>query len=171
VIDLTHRGKVGRSRKNARKVAERSGVRTEEGWGDIEGFWQILESNLARRHDASPTHSLAEISDLHDRFPKEFLLVTAKIGDTLVGGNVFSVEGPVMQGRYTATTPEGRAASAADLVIERGISLARELGCRFYSHGTSTMDEGRWLNEPQYQFKISFGSAGLAHEHYELSLR
>ncbi len=170
VINLSHRGRVASSRRQRRKRAEAAGVRTENGWDDIAAYWQVLEMNLAHRHDASPTHSLAEIEYLHDRFPKEFVLVTAKIGDTLVGGNLFSIEGPVMQVRYTATTDQGRAASVTDLVVEHGIALADAMGCRYFSFGTSTLDEGRQLNEPQYDFKISFGAGGVTHEYYELDL-
>jgi hypothetical protein len=32
------------------------------------------------------------------------------------------------------------------------------------------MDEGRWLNEAQYDFKVSFGAGGVVHDHYELGL-
>jgi len=170
-IDLDHRRPMSHRRERGRKRALGAGVQVEEGWEDIVAYWQVLEDNLGRRHQASPTHTLAEIEYLHAQFPKEFLLVTAKIGGSLVGGEVYSIEGPVLQGRYSATTVEGRDASATDLVIERAIMLAQDLGCRFYSHGTSTMDEGRWLNEAQYDFKVSFGAGGVVHDHYELSLR
>jgi hypothetical protein len=171
VINLSHRGRVWSSRRQRRKRAQAAGVRTEEGWDDIGAYWRALETNLASRHGASPTHTLAEIEYLHDRFPKEIILITAKTGDTLAAGNLFSVEGPVLYQRYTAATDEGRTLSASDLVIEQGIALASERGCRYYSFGTSTVDDGRQLNEPQYDFKVSFGAGGVTHDHYELSLR
>ena len=36
--------------------------------------------------------------------------------------------------------------------------------------GTSTLDEGRQLNESQYAFKVSFGGGGVIHETCELDL-
>jgi Acetyltransferase (GNAT) domain len=170
-INLSRRGRVWSSRRQRRKRAEAAGVRTAEGWDDIAAYWRVLETNLGSRHGATPTHSLAEIEYLHDRFPAEIVLVTARIGDDLAAGNLFFAEGPVLYQRYTATTDEGRTMSASDLVIEHGIALASERGCRFYSFGTSTLDEGRQLNEPQYDYKISFGAGGVAHDHYELDLR
>ncbi len=170
-INLAQRGRVWSSRRQRRKRAETAGVRTAEGWDEIAAYWQVLEANLDSRHGAAPTHSLAEIEYLHDRFPKEIILITAKIGDALVAGNLFFIEGPVLYQRYTATTDEGRKLSASDLVVEQGIALASERGCRFYSFGTSTLAEGRQLNEPQYDFKVSFGAGGVAHDHYELDLR
>ena len=170
VINLAARGRVAASRRQRRRRAEAAGVQVDEGWKDATAYWQVLEANLGRRHGATPTHSLAEIGYLHDRFPKEIILITAKIGDDLVGGNLFTVEGPVFQVRYTATTEAGRDACATDLVVERGIALAGELGCQYFSFGTSTLDAGRELNAPQYDFKVSFGAGGVTHDAYELSL-
>jgi Acetyltransferase (GNAT) domain len=170
VIDLSSRGRVAASRRQRRRRAEAAGVRIDEGWPDAPAYWQVLEGNLDRRHGANPTHSLAEIEYLHERFPKEIILVTAKIGDQLVGGNLFTAEGPVLQVRYTATTETGREVCATDLVVERGIALAGELGCRYFSFGTSTLQAGRELNAPQYDFKISFGAGGVTHDGYDLAL-
>jgi Acetyltransferase (GNAT) domain len=170
-INLSQRGRLRPSRRQRRKRAQAAGVRAAEGWDDIAAYWWLLETNLGRRHGAAPTHSLAEIEYLHDRFPAEIVLVTARIGDDLAAGNLLFAEGPVLYQRYTATSDEGRTMSASDLVIEQGIALASERGCRFYSFGTSTLDEGRQLNEPQYDYKISFGAGGVAHDHYELDLR
>ena len=170
VINLAARGRVASSRRQRRRRAEAAGVRVDEGWQDAAAYWQVLEGNLGRRHGATPTHSLAEIEYLHERFPKEIILVTAKIGDDLVGGNLFTAEGPVLQARYSATTEAGRDVSATDLVVERGIALAGELGCRYFSFGTSSFDAGRELNGPQYHFKVSFGAGGVTHDAYELSL-
>jgi Acetyltransferase (GNAT) domain len=170
VINLAARGRVATSRRQRRRRAEAAGVQVDEGWKDATSYWQVLEANLGRRHGATPTHSLAEIEYLHDRFPKEIILITAKIGDDLVGGNLFTAEGPVLQVRYTATTEAGRDACATDLVVERGIALAAELDCRYFSFGTSTLDAGRELNAPQYDFKVSFGAGGVTHDAYELSL-
>ena len=170
-INLAQRGRVWSSRRQRRRRAEAAGVRTAESWDDIAAYWRILEANLGGRHGARPTHSLAEIEYLRDRFPKEIILVTATIGDDLVAGNLFFAEGPVLYQRYTASTDEGRKMSATDLVVEHGVALAGERGCRFYSFGTSTLDEGRQLNEPQYDYKVSFGAGGVTHDHYELDLR
>ena len=170
VINVSHRGRVWSGRKGSRKHAEEAAVRVEEGWDDIAAYWRLLEMNLADRHEAKPTHSLAEINYLHEQFPKEIFMITARVGDVLVAGNVFTTEGPVLQGRYTASNEAGRKACASDLVVEHGIAAARERGCQFYSMGTSTLDAGRQLNEPQYDFKISFGGAGVIHETCELDL-
>ena len=170
-IDLSHRGRVAHSRPQRRRRAEAAGVSAKEDWGQIAAFWRVLELNLARRHGASPVHSLDEIELLHDRFPSEILLMAAKIGDALVGGTLLFLTGPVLKAQYTGTTEEGRATFAMDPVLEQAINLARERGCRFFDFGTATLDEGRSLNQDLYQFKVSFGAGGITYDHYELDLR
>jgi hypothetical protein len=168
-IDLASRGRVTQRRLRSRKRAEAAGVRTREGWAGLADFWPVLEQNLARRHGASPVHSLAEIQVLHDRFPDQIILITAMIGDELVGGTVLFAAGQVLHMQYTATTQAGRDAFATDLVMEHAIDLASQ-GFRYFDFGTCTVDEGRELNQDLYQFKVSFGAGGTVYDHYELGL-
>ena len=170
-IDLSHRGRVTQRRLRSRRTAEAAGVSTGESWDEIGGFWDILEANLARRHDTAPAHSLAEIRLLHDLFPDQVIVIVARAGGTLAGGAVMFAAGPVLHMQYTATTEPGRAACVTDLVMERAIDLARRRGHRFFDFGVSTPHEGWWLDEGLYEFKISFGAGGVVHDHYELDLR
>jgi lipid II:glycine glycyltransferase (peptidoglycan interpeptide bridge formation enzyme) len=73
--------------------------------------------------------------------------------------------------QYTATTEQGRAACATDLVMERAIELARRREHRFFDFGVSTPHGGLCLDEGLYQFKVSFGAGGVVYDHYELDLQ
>ena len=170
-IDLSHRGRVSQRRIRSRKRGETAGISVEECWDDIENFWKILELNLARRHSGSPVHSLDEIRLLHELFPNHILLISAKLGETLIGGTILYSAGTVLKMQYTATTGEGRAMFATDLVMEHAIDLARGQGCRFFDFGTCTFDEGWTLRHDLYHFKASFGAGGVAYDHYEFDLR
>ena len=170
-IYLDHRGRVTQRRLRSRRAAEAAGVSTEESWNDIDGFWRILEANLARRHDTSPVHSLAEIRLLHELFPEEIILITSRVGEVLAGGTVLFAAGPAMHMQYTATTDHGRAACVTDLVMEHAIDLARRRGCRIFDFGVSTPHEGWYLDEGLYEFKVSFGAGGVVHEHYKIDLQ
>jgi Acetyltransferase (GNAT) domain len=170
-VHLGHRGHISHSRRQRRRRAEAAGASVEESWDDIAGFWQILEANLARRHGAVPVHSLEEINTLRRWFPRDILLISAKIGSTLVGGTILFSAGPVLHSQYTATSEEGRAVFAIDPIYEQAINLAAERGYRYFDFGTSTVDEGRSLNQDLYQFKVSFGAGGVTYDHYELDLR
>ncbi len=170
-IGLSVRGRVSQQRIRSRKVAAAKGVSTDENWDDVEEFWGILAANLAQRHSTSPVHSASEIQLLHDRFPDEIILITARVGRELAGGTVLFAAGPVLHMQYTATTDQGRAACVTDPVMERGIELARRGGYRYFDFGISTHSEGWFLDEGLYHFKISFGAGGATYDHYELDLK
>jgi hypothetical protein len=170
-VDVTCRGQVTQRRLRSRKRAVSEGVCIQENWDEIAGFWQILEENLARRHGASPVHSMAEIQMLHDMFPDAIVLIAAKIGANLVGGTVLFSSHQVLRMQYTATTEQGRTAFATDPVMEKAIDIASKRGCRYFDFGTCTLDQGRSLHQDLYHFKVSFGGGGIAYDHYELDLR
>jgi hypothetical protein len=170
-IDLASRGPVQQRRARSRRRAEAAGVRTEQDWAQIGAFWPILELNLNRRHGVAPVHPLAEINLLHERFPDEILLIAAMIGLVPVGGAVLFAVGPVLHLQYTATTDEGRAVCATDLVMEHAITLARQRGCRYFDFGTCTAAAGRGLDGDLFQFKAGFGGGGVVYDHYELDLQ
>jgi CelD/BcsL family acetyltransferase involved in cellulose biosynthesis len=170
-IDLTRRGRVSQRRIRSRKAAGAASVTTSDSWDDIGEFWAILEANLAQRHAASPVHSAGDIQLLHSLFPDDIVLITARAGQALAGGTVLFATGPVLHMQYTATTSEGRAACATDVVMERAIELARGGGYRYFDFGISTQSAGRILDENLYQFKVSFGAGGVTYDHYEVDLR
>ncbi|HVB43952.1 MAG TPA: GNAT family N-acetyltransferase [Streptosporangiaceae bacterium] len=170
VVNLAGRGRVRADRRRSVARAQALGVRTGTDWQHAPGFWQILAENLAARHGSTPTHSLAEIEYLHDRFGEDIVLVTASLDGTLLGGSLYFAAGPTFHQQYTAVSDGGRAVCATDAVIERALVTASERGCRYVSFGTSTFDQGRRLNESQYSFKASFGAGGVTHEHFELDL-
>lgn len=169
-VDVTSRGRVTQRRLRSRKRALSKGVSIEESWDEIADFWSILEQNLSRRHGVFPVHSLAEIQLLHDMFPDAILLITAKIGQDLVGGTVLFSTERVLHMQYTATTALGRAAFATDPLMEKGIDIAIKRGCRYFDFGICTVDYGRSLNQDLYHFKVSFGGGGVVCDHYELNL-
>jgi Acetyltransferase (GNAT) domain len=170
VIDLSDRGRVSERRKRSLARAESAGVSTGDDWASIDGFWHALEMNLGQRHGVAPVHTLAEIRQLHDRFPAEISLITARIGPELVGGTVLFATRRVLHMQYLASTPHGRETNASDSVLEHAIGLGKERGYRFFDFGTCTTNQGKELDQGLYQFKISFGAGGVSYDHYELDL-
>ncbi len=170
-VDLANRGKVSQRRRRSRLKAERAGVKLRDSWADAGEYWQILTSNLDRRHGVAPVHSLAEIELLHSRFPDEIMLITAEHQGNLIGGAVFFRSRCVLHMQYSATTEAGRELSATDMVMERGIGLAVERGLRYFDFGVSMLSGDRGLDDQLYEFKIAFGAGGLVQDYYELDLR
>lgn len=169
-IDLSDRGRVSQRRRRSLARADSAGISTTDDWASIDRFWQVLELNLGHRHGVAPVHSLAEIRLLHDRFPAEISLITARIGADLVGGTVLFATRRVLHMQYLATTPRGRETNASDSLLEHAIGLGRDRGYRFFDFGICTTNQGRELDQGLYQFKASFGAGGIGYDHYELDL-
>ncbi|MGE5289591.1 MAG: GNAT family N-acetyltransferase [Micromonosporaceae bacterium] len=169
-LNVDRRGRVSQRRTRSVRRAEFAGVSAVASWAEIAGFWEILQMNLAKRHDAKPVHSLDEISLLHEQFPGKIVLITATIDGALVGGTLLFAMGPVLRMQFTATTSHGRAVCATDPMIEHAIQLACEGGSTFFDFGGCTRDQGRDLHQDLYYFKASFGGGGVVYEQYEYDL-
>jgi hypothetical protein len=169
-IDLAGRLPVSERRRRALKKAL-AAVTVSDDRGRIDRLWGVLESNLARKHDARPVHSLAEMQELMRRFPGEIAVRTAVADDTVVAGVILFLTKRVWHAQYIASDERGYQLSALDAVFDHVIGEASSAGARYFDFGTSNENAGTVLNTGLYQFKSEFGGGGLAHEFYELDLR
>ena len=169
-IDLENRLPPKRMRLKRRRRAAASGVTAEWGWNSCAEFWRILEENLMGRFGASPAHTLREIDDLATRFPDEIRLVVARIEGAVIAGGIVLCAPPVLHLQYSSANDVGREMGGLDVVVEASATMAVEGGYRYYSFGNSNEDEGWRLNEPLYEFKLSFGAGAVVYEDYEIEL-
>jgi hypothetical protein len=169
-IDLASPAPPRHGRLDARKRAARAGVQVFSGWGDVSGFWRILEENLSRRYGAAPTHSLVEIEQLHELFPDAIELIVAKAEGELVSGAVMVAAGSAFHLQYSGSNEVGRRIGGLDAVLTEAIDRGQQRSCRFFSFGTSSINDGRAINQNLYDFKLSFGAGSFVQEHYEISL-
>jgi Acetyltransferase (GNAT) domain len=150
--------------------ATRLGVQVDEGWDAIEAFWTVLQSNLAQRYEAAPTHTVAEIGELRDRFPNDLQLLTATIDGNVEAGVVVLHAGSALHTQYIASTERGRKAYALEPVLHCAVEHAKARSAKFFSFGTSSSDGPTGINQSLYRFKLSFGAGSVLHEQFELSL-
>lgn len=136
----------------------------------LPSFWDILAGNLTRKHNASPVHSLNELSLLVERFPTNIQVRCATINDKVEAGIILFNSTNFWHAQYIASSEIGYEASALDAVFESAIEAAKTTGARYFDFGTSNEQNGLLLNEGLYRFKSEFGGGGMAHEYYELSL-
>jgi hypothetical protein len=142
------------NRNRRRNINDASGisVKASDEW-DV--FWRILESNLSRRHQAKPVHTLDEILLLKSRFPGNIKLFGAYRKDEMLAGTVVYVYRHVFHFQYLSAYPSGINRDAAD-------KLAWELikkhypAYRYISLGTAELDGT--LNEPLAYWKYSLGA-------------
>jgi hypothetical protein len=170
LIDLANRPAPSARRRRGLRRAQRSGVVTALGDARIADLWAILHDNLRRRHETEPVHSCGELTDLMRRFPAEIEARYASVATRIVAGVVLFHAGPTTHAQYIASSPEGFALSALDLVLEESIGAAAARGSRYFDFGISTEDQGRRLNDGLYRFKNEFGAGSALCEFHEISL-
>ncbi len=169
-IKLNQRLQVSERRRRASKKAGKLGVEVSEGSSHIPEFWPVLESNLERKYQLRPVHSLEEITKLCSLFPENIELVVARLEKEVVAGSVLFVTREVVHAQYTAASELGQQASALDAVFEYAIEKARARGTLYFDFGVSTERDGQHLNAGLYQYKSEFGGGGVVHDFLELDL-
>ncbi len=132
--------------------ANRFIVRETDQW---ERFWQILQHNLLRRHQARPVHSLEEILLLKSRFPGNIKLFGAYDQDEMVAGSVLYLHRDTAHFQYVSTLPDTKDRSAVDKLVWEIIRKFHP-STRIISMGTAE-NEGQ-IDEKLAYWKYSFGA-------------
>lgn len=157
------------TQRNIRK-AQRLGVTIEES-NDLATYWRILTNNLKERHDAEPTHTLAEILDLTNRYPQSIKLFAAfRQGEMVSGVVVFLLNSRVINCFYIASNNQYQNLRSVELLFYKLISWGMEKDYYYLDWGISTEDKGSRINQGLFEFKEKFGGRGVLREMYYLDL-
>ncbi len=160
--------KWNRDRRYGVNKAFRNGIMVGES-DDWEGFWKVLESNLKRKYDARPVHTLQEIKLLYSRFPENIRLFTATRDGQVLGGTVIYVTDEVVHAQYISADIEGKQLRVIDLLFDY-ILHECDWKARYFDFGTSNEEDGKILVEPLIYQKEGFGGRGICYDWYEWTL-
>lgn len=164
VVPLQHAVAFSEARRRAIRRARAMGVEVRRG-DDLAGYHALL-GEVLRRHEAVPTHSLAELELLRSRFPGQIALHEARQGDVLLAGALVYDFGRTVHTQYLAASEEGRRVDALSLLL--GHLVTEAYADRAYlSFGISTEHDGTVLNSGLIAQKESFGARGVVHDFYE----
>ena len=156
------------SHLRAVRNAQEKGVNVRQS-NDFDSFYNILEQNLKIRHGISPTHTLAELKNIHALFPDRVNLFAAFVKDVMVAGVVnFVVNDHVVLAFYISHDEAYQEFRAVNLLFYSIFDWAIQQGFRLYDFGTFTVNE-----EPNMglgRFKENFGASGIFRDTIELKL-
>jgi len=156
------------SKRQAIKKARKHGlVVTAIG---TDAFHDLLTQVLLDQHAARPVHSKAELALLLARFPTNILARGAVREGRLLAGTLVFNYGHVWHTQYLASSDEGRALGALDLVMAETLEEARHAGATLLSFGTSSESSGQVLNKGLLWQKESYGARAIVHDFYEGTL-
>jgi predicted N-acyltransferase len=156
------------SHRQAVRNAQEKGVNVRQS-NDFDSFYHILEQNLNIRHGVTPTHTLAELKNIHTLFPDRVNLFAAFVKDVMVAGVVnFVVNDHVVLAFYISHDEAYQEFRAVNLLFYSIFDWAIQQGFRIYDFGTFTVNE-----EPNMglgRFKENFGASGVFRDTIELKL-
>lgn len=150
------------------KKAERQGLVIRES-KDYATFWEMLSERLWKTFGTRPVHSLAEIESLHARFPNHIRLFGCFAESEMLAGVVVYESDRVAHVQYIASSEQGRAQGALDLMFHQLLDthFAHK---PYFDFGTSDEDDGHSLNHGLMDQKEGFGARVIVHDHYEIDL-
>lgn len=169
VVDLTCRIPLSMLRRRGVKKAVKNNLKVSE-MQDFASFWHVLKDNLMKRFHASPVHSLAEITLLHERFPQHIRLFVVTQGDKLLGGTVLYCMPHIVKTQYISANEEGRRIGALDLLFDTLLERFSSEGIRYFDFGTSNQVDNDDLNDSLIFQKEGFGGRAVCYDTYEWNL-
>lgn len=168
VIDMRRPLRWSRDRKYGINRVRNSGVEIERSL-DFEGFWRVLDWNLKSTYNARPVHTLQEIELLHERFPRNILLYTARKDGEVIGGTVIYLTPRTAHAQYISANAEGKHLRVIDAIYNK--VLHEDLtGFDYFDFGKSTEQQGQYLNTSLIYQKEGFGGRGVCYDWYEWEL-
>lgn len=154
-------------RRRAVAKARKDGLRIET--NDDPAAFHALLAEVLRRHDATPTHSLAELRLLMQRFSGRIVLHEARREGELLAGALVYDFGHAVHTQYLAASEEGRRRHALTLLLAELMESVYAQR-RYFSFGISTEQAGRVLNGGLVEQKERFGARAVVHDFYAWEL-
>lgn len=156
--------------RNMVRQGERGNITTD--WSDhFDQFWKLLEQTLEARHSAKPTHTIEEITRLHQLCPNQVRLRAAYLDGKMVAGIVVISAAPhalytlYMGQDYQAQNLHPMHVLVADLLKVCAAEHRNTLHL-----GVSTEDGGKVLNTGLLFFKEGFGARPITRQSWSIRL-
>ncbi len=136
---------------------------------DVAGFYEILLHNLAERHGAQPTHTLAELYDLRQRLPERVRLFAAYRAERMIAGFlIFVCNAQAALAFYIGQRYEDQKYRAINLLTHEVMNWCAAAGLAYFDFGTSTIN-----GEPNWgliDFREAAGARGFWRDRLNLEL-
>ena len=127
---------------------------------DLKSFYDILKKNLKIRHGVSPTHTLQELYDLIELFPKSLNIFGAFYkGEMIAGVLNFIIKDDVVLAFYISHKEKFQELRPLNLLFHSIFEWCVQENIKVYDFGIFTVD-----GEPNMglgRFKENFGASGI----------
>lgn len=167
VIDLNGDFKISSGRKEGIKKGEKSNLTVKE-TVDFKPFWdEILIPNMLLKYKTNPTHSLSEITLLHNYFPKNIRQFNVYDNDKIVAGTTIFESETVAHAQYIFGDESKSINGSLDFLYNHLI-LNVFKNKKYLDFGSSNGYLGNKLDVNLTYWKQSFGASTIVHDFYQV---
>jgi hypothetical protein len=167
VVDIKQY-KLSNSRKEGLKRGEKTGLKVKES-DSFDSFWSsILIPNLREKHGVKPVHTLDEINLLKSKFPKHIRQFNVFDGDDIIAGTTIFEMDNIVHCQYISGIGNTNASGSLDF-LHVNLITKKFQNKRFFSFGTSNINEGQNVNAGLQFWKEGFGARSITQGFYEVS--
>ncbi len=150
-------------RKGKKNLLE---VREEK---EFASFWEtILIPNLQKRHQATPVHSVKEITQLANLFPQHIKQFNVYKEEELVAGTTLFITDQVVHVQYISSNDDRQILGSLDFLFSELIQN-RFKDKRYFDFGISNEAQGTKVNIGLHYWKECFGARGIVHDFYSIN--
>ncbi len=167
VIDMTKPFSIAKNRKKGIDRGKKNHLIIKEEL-NFELFWnEILIPNLDKKHSAKPVHSVAEITQLQQKFPKNIRHFNVYHEDKIVAGSTVFVTDKVAHPQYISGNAQKNELGSLDFLYNHLI-LETFKDKNFFDFGPSHEEEGKKIKEGILFWKEGFGAKTTVQDFYEV---
>jgi len=158
------------SRKEGCKRAIKRGLKIIEE-DEMDTFWnEILIPNLKEKHNTCPVHSLDEIKQLKQSFPKSIRQFNVYDGNKLVAGTTVFETNKVAHSQYISGNQDRSKLGSLDFLHHYLISEVFQEKA-FFDFGISTENQGKLINKGLLFWKEGFGARATTYKTYKIETK
>ena len=159
---------IQKNRLEGVKKAKKQGLTVKEETS-FDAFWkEILIPNLQKRHGAQPVHSLSEITQLQQYFPKKIKQFNVYQETRLVAGATIFEMPHLVHVQYISSNDDRQQLGALDFLFHYLIK-ERYSSKSYFDFGTSNEDRGKSINEGLLYWKECFGARAIVHRFFDFN--
>lgn len=154
--------------KHFRKIQELDLELVQE--QQLESFWGlVLEPRLLEKYNATPVHTLQEITKLKEKFPNNIKQFSVYFEDVIIAGITLFETETVVKSQYGATTKKGEELRALDFLFINLIEKYKSEGKLFFDMGIVNEDNEKGYHAGLLKQKEELGCAVYSQDFYKMN--
>ncbi|WP_368389422.1 MULTISPECIES: GNAT family N-acetyltransferase [Flavobacteriaceae] len=170
VLNVQQKPKPSKDRIAGNKRALKNNLVVEE-VETFDAFWNtILVPNLNAKHEAQPVHSLAEITYLKRKFPKQIRQFNVYKNDEIVAGTTIFETKYVAHSQYISGNEDKNIIGSLDFLH---LYLMQEVFAdkAYFDFGISNENQSKNINQGLQYWKEGFGARTITQDFYQIDLK